>query len=211
MVRRGGAEEAERSVVANRYDAFVNLRRTVASRARVEGDLVMVDDFINHRVDPEVIGDVGRALAAVFAPLGPDLVLTAEASGIPPALTCSIALDLPMVYAKKYLGTGKRYTFAREVMSPTKGVEYRVEVARRVLEPGMSVVIVDDFLSGGRTAEALGEIAEEAGCDVLGFGFIIEKAWKEGRSRLEAHGWPVTSLVTVDSLVGGLLNLEQPV
>ena len=133
-------------------------------------------------------------------------MLTAEASGIPPALACAGELSVPMVYAKKYLGTGDRYTFAREVTSPTKGTEYRVEVARRVLTPGTRVVVIDDFLSRGRTAEALGEITMEAGCELVGFGFVIEKAWMEGRGRLERHDWSVSSLVTVASLEGGSIE-----
>ena len=94
-------------------------------------------------------------------------------------------------------------------MSPTKGLEYRVEVLRRALTPGDRILIVDDFLSGGRTAEALGEIAEEAGCEVIGFGFIIEKAYMEGRRRLEKRGWDISSLVTVASIAGGLVELAN--
>ncbi|MDJ0924965.1 MAG: phosphoribosyltransferase family protein [Acidimicrobiia bacterium] len=180
----------------------MDLRTAVASRARIEGNLVLVDEFLNHRVDPGVIESVGRSLADAFAGSGPDLVLTAEASGIPPALACASALGIPMVYAKKYLGTGDRYSFAREVTSPTKGVEYRVEVARRVLPPGLRLIIVDDFLARGRTAEALGEIAAEAGCEVLGFGFAIEKCWQAGRERLERHGWAVHSVVELERLEG---------
>jgi xanthine phosphoribosyltransferase len=150
---------------------------------------------------------VGRELAELLAPLDPSLLLTAEASGIPPALAAGIEMDVPVVYAKKYLGPGGRYTFYREVSSPTKGTEYRVEVARHVLEPGMRIGIVDDFLAGGRTAEALGEIAEEAGCLVLGAAFVIEKTFTEGRARLERHGWPVWSLVRVESLTGGEVRL----
>ena len=113
-----------------------------------------------------------------------------------------------MVYAKKYVGVGERYTFAREVSSPTKGTEYRVEVARRVLPPGQRVAIVDDFLAGGRTAEALGEIVEEAGGEVLGFVFVVEKTFTGGRERLEEHGWSVDALVRIASLENGVAVLE---
>ena len=181
----------------------VDLRTAVLTRARIEGDLVMVDDFLNHRVDTVIMRQVGRDLAAALDPAGPGTILTAEASGIPPALAAATELGVPMVYAKKYLGTGDRYSFYREVASPTKGIEYRVEVARRVLEPGRRIAIVDDFLSGGRTAEALGEITLEAGCDVAGFGFVVEKAYTEGRPRLERHGWDVTSLVIVTGIENG--------
>ena len=112
-------------------------------------------------------------------------------------------MGIPMVYAKKYLGPGERYTFSREVSSPTKGTEYRVEVARRVLEPGLRIAVVDDFLAGGRTAASLGEIAEEAGCEVVGAIFIIEKTFSGGRELLESHGWDVHALVGITSLEGG--------
>ena len=167
----------------------------------------MVDEFLNHRVEPGVMQQVGLDLAALFEELQPELILTAEASGIPPALACARELSLPMVYAKKYLGVGNRYTFSREVTSPTKGVEYRVEVARRVMAPGIRVIVVDDFLSRGRTAEALGEITIEAGCELLGLGFVIEKAWMKGRKRLESRGWQVEALVTVQTIADGRLTL----
>jgi len=82
-------------------------------------------------------------------------------------------------------------------------MEYRVEVFRRALPPGRRVLVIDDFLAGGRTAEALGEIAEEAGCLVAGLGFAIEKTFQDGRRRLNAHGWPVDALARVASLDGG--------
>jgi xanthine phosphoribosyltransferase len=185
----------------------VDLRTAINSLATVEGPLLKVDRFLNHRVEPSLMANIGRELASLLDPLEPDLLLTAEASGIPPALAAGIEMNIPIVYAKKYLGTGARYTFSREVVSPTKGTEYRVEVARHVLEPGLQVVIVDDFLAGGRTAEALGEIAEEAGCTVVGTMFVIEKTYTEGRERLEAHGWSVWSLVRVESLANGEVRL----
>jgi xanthine phosphoribosyltransferase len=185
----------------------VDLRTAIDTLATVDGPILKVDRFLNHRVEPELMANVGRELATLLGPLNPDLLLTAEASGIPPALVAGIELGVPIVYAKKYLGPGARYTFSREVVSPTKGTEYRVEVARHVLEAGMRVAIVDDFLAGGRTAEALGEIAEEAGCTVLGTVFVIEKTYTEGRGRLEAHGWPVWALVQVESLANGEVRL----
>jgi xanthine phosphoribosyltransferase len=87
-------------------------------------------------------------------------------------------------------------------------VECRVEVARRVLPPGLRVLVVDDFLSGGHTAEALGEITVEGGSEPVGFGFVIEKRYQAGREPLERHGWPVHSLVMVASITDGAIELE---
>jgi xanthine phosphoribosyltransferase len=151
---------------------------------------------------------VGSEIADRLRPMQPTVLLTAEASGIPPAVATSLALGAPLIYAKKYLGTGNRYSYAREVMSPTKGIEYRVEVARRVLGPGERVAVVDDILAQGRTAEALGQIVEEAGSEVIGFAFALEKCFMSGRERLEAHAWPVMALVEVESLNDGRVELR---
>lgn len=151
---------------------------------------------------------VGADLAARFASQAPDLVLTAEASGIPPALEVAAVLDIPCVYAKKYpRGDDVRPSYVREVASPTKGVEYRIEVARRMLPSGSAVLVIDDFLSRGRTAEVLGEILLEAECRPVGFGFVIEKAFMDGRGRLETHGWDVESVAIVTSLEDGIIRL----
>jgi len=187
----------------------MDLRTVVAERARIEGHLIMVDEFLNHRVDPEVMRGIGEALAKMIGPWNVDVILTAEASGIPPALACGLETGLPVVYAKKYVGPGERYTFGREVASPTKGTEYRVEVSRRVLAPGSRVAVVDDFLAGGRTAEALGEIAQEAGCHPVGFAFAIEKTYTPGRARLEQHGWLVDSLVKVAAIADGRVTFAN--
>lgn len=186
----------------------VDLSELVQRRARVEGSLILVDDFLNHRVEPDVLRAAGEQLAARLHPYAPTLILTAEASGIPPAMACGWAMDLPVIYAKKYLGTADRYAYGREVTSPTKRVEYRVEVSRRVLPPGERVGVVDDILAQGRTAEALGEIVQEAGSEVAGFGFVLEKVFMNGRERLERHGWQVGALVQVASLAGGAVHLQ---
>lgn len=205
VVRRGTAPAIRRFAAST--IPSVDLQQEVADRARVEGPLIMVDEFINHRVDPTIMRQIGTDIADHLSPHRPDVLLTAEASGIAPAVLAAQILELPMIYAKKYLGTGSRYSYSREVTSPTKGVEYRVEVSRRMLNPGQRVGIVDDFLSGGRTAEALGEIVEEAGGDVAGYCFVIEKAFMNGRKRLERHGWAVDSLIRVASVDGGAISL----
>lgn len=185
----------------------MDLKTALNKLTTVEGDIVKVDGFLNHRVMPGIMAEVGQRIAEHIAPLSPDLILTAEASGIPPAAAAAAQLNLPYVYAKKFLGVGNRYSFSRDVSSPTKGTEYRVEVARHILDAGLRLVIVDDFLAGGRTAQAMGEIAEEAGCEVLAMVFIIEKGFAPGRALLEQRGWPVFSLETINSVEDGHVHL----
>ena len=183
------------------------LRKAILERGRAEGEILKVDDFLNHRVEPALLTAVGADLADRFE--RPDIILTAEASGIPPGLCAAQRLGVPMIYAKKYVGPGDRHTFSREVLSTTRQVDYRIEVARRVLPAGLRVLVIDDFLSGGRTAEALGQITAEAACSLIGFGFAVEKAFAGGRERIEQHGWRVESLVIIEALAGGSINLTD--
>ncbi len=181
----------------------MDIAAIVEERGRVAGDLVLVDDFLNHRVDPVIIDEIGRQIAEHFADLKPDLIVTAEASGIPPAMATARYLPVPVVYAKKYHTIGDRDTLVREVLSPTKGIEYRIEVARRALDPGGRALIIDDFLAGGRTAQSLGQIVEESGGEVASYAFVIEKQFAGGRDLLEAHGWDVWSVVEIAGIKDG--------
>lgn len=202
MTPAAGAEQRQTRNRPKRMD----LERFLAERAGVSGDIVNVDTFINHRVDLEVMAEIAGRTAEIAAPLRPDVIVTAEASGIPPALMTAAELGLPVVYAKKYVLAGPRQAVSREVSSATKGFEYTIEIRRRVLEPGLRALVVDDFLAQGRTAAALGEIIEELGCVMLGAVFAVEKAWTGGRTRLEERGWPVWSVINIASVEGGVLR-----
>jgi xanthine phosphoribosyltransferase len=182
------------------------LHEAIVRHGRVEGSLVKVDDFLNHRIDPGLLDLVGGDLAERWAGALPDLVLTAEASGIAPALTTAHHLGVSVVFAKKYPRSvdRPRPAFTREVSSPTKGNRYLIEIARRMIPEGSRVLIVDDFLSRGRTAEALAEIVEEAGASLVALAFVIEKAFEPGRDLLTSRGWRVDSLIRILDIEGGL-------
>ncbi len=175
------------------------LLTAMRKHARVEGPLVKVDDFLNHRVDPVLMEAIGGEVAARWSATRPTVVLTAEASGIAPAMASARNLGVDMIYAKKYPRArgADRPSLVREVASPTKGDSYRIEVTSRMLDASDRVLIVDDFLSRGRTAAALAEIAEEAGSRLVGLAFVIEKAFETGRALLESSGWEVDALVRV--------------
>ncbi len=184
----------------------MNIGDYINEKATVSGEIINVDTFLNHRVDPAFMEEVGRRVAEIAAPLRPDVLVTSEAGGIAPSLAAATEMRVPMVYAKKYVLPGPRQAVSREVASATKGFEYTIEIRHRVLEAGRRVLVVDDFLARGRTALALGEIIEELGCRMLGSVFVIEKVWTGGRRLLEARGWPVWSVVSIASLEGGVIR-----
>jgi adenine phosphoribosyltransferase len=62
-----------------------------------------------------------------------------------------------------------------------------VEMHRDALQAGERVVIVDDLIATGGTAEAAGQLVTRQGAEVLGYGFVIELSFLNGRKRLEPH------------------------
>lgn len=79
------------------------LVRRIEAEATVIGEQILkIDHFLNHRIEPSFITEMGQELARRLAGFAPTVVLTAEASGIAPGLVVAQALDVPLVYAKKY-------------------------------------------------------------------------------------------------------------
>ena len=185
------------------------VRRIVAEATVVEDRILKIDHFLNHRVEPSFMAALGQALAERLRPFAPDMVLTAEASGIAPALAVATALDVPMVYAKKYSPEVEAPALSRVVPSPTKGGSTRLVISGRYLAEGMRVALVDDFLANGRTALALAEIVGDAGARLVAAGFIVEKRFQGGRIDLEARGIPVMALAQVERLEGGRVVMRE--
>ena len=180
------------------------LAQRIAAEATVIDDRILkIDHFLNHRIEPAFMLALGRELAARIRPFRPDLVLTAEASGIAPGLAVAAALDLPLVYAKKYAPVVELPAISRIVPSATKGIDYRLVIATRFLPPGARVALVDDFLANGRTAVALAEMVLEAGSELVVAGFLVEKLFQTGRSSLARFDVPIATLTQVEALRDG--------
>src|ERR1700690_1462578 len=147
--------------------------------------ILKVDSFVNHQVDASLMDHCGREFAHRFAGLGAAKVLTAEISGIAPALTTALHLGLPVVYARKQ----KPITMPNEVFltlapSHTKGRHVELIVSPEYLGAQERVLIVDDFLASGQTIMGLARLAQAAGARVVGIGTVIEKSFEGGRQIL---------------------------
>jgi len=71
-----------------------------------------------------------------------------------------------------------------------------LEMHRDAVEPGQRVLIVDDLLATGGTAEAAGQLVRRQGGVLLAYAFVIELEMLDGRSRLAPT--PVVSLIRYD-------------
>jgi xanthine phosphoribosyltransferase len=172
--------------------------------------ILKVDSFINHQVDPELMMEIGRSLAARFRSQSPTKVLTAEVSGIAPAIMTAFNLGIPVIFARKSRPiTMPDSIYLRQAPSHTKGVMVDLMVSPEVLGPDDRVLIVDDFLASGRTLQALAMIVEDSGSTLAGFGVVIEKSFEEGRDVLAGMKVPIEALVTIKEMRGGSFIFES--
>ena len=65
---------------------------------------------------------------------------------------------------------------------------------------GDKVLIIDDFLANGNAAKGMIDLVQQAGAELLGMGFLVEKAFQNGGEELRKTGIQVESLAIIESL-----------
>lgn len=172
--------------------------------------ILKVDSFINHQVDPLLMDECGKEFARRFKHLGATKVLTAEISGIAPALTTAMHLGLPVVYARKQKPiTMPDQVFLTLTPSHTKGRTVELIVSPEYLGNSEKILIIDDFLATGATILGLVRLAQSAGASLVGIGALIEKNFEGGRAVLAHLGVPIESLVVIKSMDGDQILFQD--
>ncbi len=183
------------------------LKERIQAEGRNLGNgILKVDSLLNHQIHPELMTEIGKELARRFANQRIDRILTAEISGIAPAVLTGVHLNVPVVYARKK----KPITMSGPVLletapSHTKGGQVNLLVSAEFLHGGENVLIIDDFLASGETLLAMARIVASAGAHLVGVGVVIEKAFEGGRQRLAEAGIgevQVEALATIASMDG---------
>lgn len=181
------------------------LKERILKEGEVIGeDVLKVDSFLNHQVDPQFIMAVGREIASRFAGEEINKVLTIEASGIAVAMAVGYALGVRVVFAKKGRGrTQIEGTYTAPVYSFTRQEKTNIYVTSKFISPGDRVLIVDDFLAHGQSLSALNNIVKQAKATLVGAGIVIEKQFQGGGERLRAQGIRIESLAGIRAMRGG--------
>ena len=165
------------------------------------GDVLKVDSFLNHQMDVSLFAEIGKEFQRLFGDCGVTKILTIEASGIGIACVTAQFFGCPVIFAKKNKTkniAGDVYT--SKVESFTHGKVYDIIVAREFLRPEDRVLLIDDFLANGNAALGAIELIDQAGAQLAGMGFIIEKAFQQGGGILRDRGIHIESLAMIDSL-----------
>lgn len=181
------------------------LEERIKQDGRVIGtEVLKVDNFLNHQVDPALMKAMGDEFARLFADAKVEKVLTVESSGIAPAVFAALALNVPMVFARKKKSlTLSEDHYTADVYSFTKQEINHVIVDKRFIQPGERLLLIDDFLANGQAVEGMMQIAEAAGSEVVGVGIVIEKTFQKGRALLDERDVRVESLARIAAFEDG--------
>lgn len=186
--------------------------RILAEGQNLGNGILKIDSLLNHQIYPGLMVDMGRELAARFSGVRIDRILTAEISGIAPALTTAMVLNVPVVYARKKKPlTMAGPVFLETAPSHTKGGDVALLVSAEFLSAGENILIIDDFLASGKTLMALARIVKSAKANLVGIGVVVEKIFEGGRENILNAGYdcPVHALATITSLDdGGIVFAE---
>ena len=184
--------------------------KIVAEGIVLNENVLKVDSFINHQIDPVLMKEIGREFALRFEEEAITKVLTLESSGIAPAVMAALELGVPAVFARKRKSlTLTSDLLTAEVYSYTKKETNEITVSQKHLLAGDRVLIIDDFLANGQAAAGLARITEQAGARVSGIGAVIEKSFQPGAEFLRTRGYRLESLAQIASLQNGQVQFLE--
>ena len=170
------------------------------------GSIIKIDGFLNHRVDCAFLGEIADEFARIFDLSQVDVILTAEASGIPLAAVCAFKWGKPMIFAKKAKSDNiEGGLYKSEIMSYTYKKVVTLILSKQWLKPGTRVLIIDDFMARGEAVRGLCELVEEAGASLVGVGIAVEKGFQGGGDRLRQMGLNYHALAVIEKAEPGII------
>jgi adenine phosphoribosyltransferase len=132
-------------------------------------------------------------MAALIEESKPDGLLAIESRGFLVGAPLAARLGIGLVMARKkgkLPGVVARHDYALEYGTDT------IEIQTNVIERGMRLLVIDDLLATGGTANAALSLARQMGAEIAGAAFVIELTFLNGRKKLDV---PVHSLLRYES------------
>jgi len=189
------------------------LKERIQAEGRNLGSgILKIDSLLNHQLYPHLMLAMGEEMARRFDGIKVDRILTAEISGIAPALMTGLVMKVPVVYARKLKPiTMSGPVFLETAPSHTKGGEVNLLVSAEFLLPNQDVLVIDDFLASGQTLRALARMVESAQSRVVGVGVVVEKTFEGGRNLMRSKGYnmPIEALCTIVSMDNGAIQFAE--
>jgi len=185
--------------------------RIIKEGAHLGNGILKVDSFMNHQIDSQLMREIGKEFARRFSDLAATRILTAETSGIAPAVSAGMEMNLPVVFARKHQPiTMAADPFREKSVSPTHGNDVELIVSSEYLTISDRIIIIDDFLATARTLHALVKLVRHSGATLVAVGAVIEKVYAGGRSSLLDLNVPIEALVSIERVEGDKLIFNEP-
>ncbi|TPV46467.1 xanthine phosphoribosyltransferase [Bacillus dicomae] len=187
------------------------LQEKILNEGKVlSGDVLKVDAFLNHQIDPVLMQEIGKEFAKRFKEENITKIVTIESSGIAPAVMAALELGVKVIFARKRKSlTLQDNMYVANVYSFTKQETNEISLSRTHIDENDRVLIIDDFLANGQAALGLMSLVEQAGASIAGLGIVIEKAFQDGGKKLREQGIRVESLAEIASLDNGTVTFVQ--
>lgn len=122
----------------------------------------------------------------------PDAIVGIESRGFLFGFLMANKLNIPFVLIRK---SGK---LPYKTISYEYDLEYgtsKIEIHEDALQKGWNVMIHDDLLATGGTAEAAAQLVKKLGANVQGFNFVVGLGFLNGEEKLNKHSNNITCLV----------------
>ncbi|ERI08775.1 pur operon repressor [Aneurinibacillus aneurinilyticus] len=175
----GGVKYIPLTNIEDARRGMERLCRTLESSGRLlPGGYLYMADLLG---DPEVLTEIGKVFATVFAESEADYVMTVETKGIPLAYATAYYLNIPVVIVRRYSKVTDGSVVSINYVSGSSKRIQTMSLARRSLPENSKVLIVDDFMKAGGTARGMMDLLEEFKAEVVGVGVFMETANVEER------------------------------
>ncbi len=154
---------------------------------------IMFRDITSVIQDPDGLKLAVDGLAGLLKDTEFDLIVGPESRGF--------IFGVPVAYltGKGFIPVRKKGKLPRQTVSQKYDLEYgqaEIEMHTDAIKPGQKVVIVDDLIATGGSAEAAAKLVEKLGGQVVKMIFVMELAGLEGRKKLQ--GYDVDSLIVYE-------------
>lgn len=141
------------------------------------GYLYMTDLLGN----PKLVNQIGRIFASIFSNRKIDVIMTIATKGIALAYAVANFLNVPVIIVRHDSKVTEGSTVSINYVSgSTKRIQTMV-LAKRSLDEGANVLIIDDFMKAGGTVNGMISLLEEFNANVAGIGVLIESEGIEER------------------------------
>ena len=134
--------------------------------------------------DPKIWKELLLPIQKLINAIKPDYIAGIESRGFISASAIAFNLDVGFIPIRK------PNKLPDKVLGVNYKLEYgedRLEIQKNLIEKGKNIIVMDDLLATGGTAEAAGKLIREAGGNLIGYVFLVELTELQGRTNLDSN------------------------